>query len=324
VTAPVLSVVVCSYNGAARIGRTLDALAAQTIAERLEIVVVDDGSRTPIPARPGVRLVRHDLNRGLAAARNTGVAHATADRIAFTDDDCVPDPDWAERLLAAFAPGVAAVGGPVRPSATTSWLLRYLGRNNPLEPLELNLARGGGLLYRLALYAARQWTGPRPGDERRDVYSLVGANMAFTGEALAGGFDEAFRFGAEELDLFMRLPGVKRYEPTAVVRHVYVDSLRDSLRRSRSYGVGAARLYRKWPAMRPTVYPGPFAVALCLGLALWSPWFLLAAALLPLALHPVAVRRFLRSGRPEILLDPYATVAFEASGNAGFLKGLRA
>lgn len=321
----VMTVVVCSYNGAARIDRCLDALRAQTIAGALQILVVDDGSREPIGARDGVTVVRHPHNQGLAAARNTGVAHAAADLIAFTDDDCEPRPDWAERLLAAHRERPAlAVGGPAVPSASSSLLLRHLARNNPLEPLELTLARSSSLPYRLWLYLKRQWTGARPVDEARDVYSLVGANMSFTRQALldAGGFDERFRFGAEELDLFLRLDGPVRYAPSAVVRHVYVDSLRDSMRRSRAYGVGSARLYRTRPGTRPTVFPGPLLVVLLVLLALWSPWFLLAAAVVPLLMHPVSLRRFLRRGSPDILLDPYLVVLFEASGNVGFATGL--
>ena len=53
---------------------------------------------------------------GLSDARNTGVAHATGDLIAFLDDDATPRPDWLEHLVEPFEdPRVAAVGGAAIP-----------------------------------------------------------------------------------------------------------------------------------------------------------------------------------------------------------------
>ena len=49
---------------------------------------------------------------GLCAQMNLGVAHATGDVVALTDDDSAPRPDWAERLLSLYgAPDIGAVGG---------------------------------------------------------------------------------------------------------------------------------------------------------------------------------------------------------------------
>ncbi|MFD0468449.1 glycosyltransferase family 2 protein [Nonomuraea thailandensis] len=89
---PSLSVVICSYNGAARLGRTLDALRAHPV---LEVIVVDDGSQdaTGDVARDhGATVVRHEENRGAAAARDTGLRAAKGQVVAFLDDDCEPSP----------------------------------------------------------------------------------------------------------------------------------------------------------------------------------------------------------------------------------------
>lgn len=104
-----VSVIVPAFNAAGTLGECLAALLAQTAPRSsYEIIVVDDGSldaTADVAARycgEGVRLVRQQ-NQGAAGARNTGVAHAAGDLLLFTDSDCVPQPDWIERMVAAFA-----------------------------------------------------------------------------------------------------------------------------------------------------------------------------------------------------------------------------
>ncbi len=156
-----LAVVICSLNGEAGVHRCLDALFRQTIRHRLEVIVVDDGStdRTSDVARAhGAIVVRHPVNRGLAAARNSGVRAASAPIVAVLDDDCEPEPDWAQQLMAGYGEGVTGVGGAVLPKAPASFMTGYLERNNPLRPLEAGLARSDNLSYRLYLYLRQQWT----------------------------------------------------------------------------------------------------------------------------------------------------------------------
>jgi glycosyltransferase involved in cell wall biosynthesis len=324
-----LSVVICSLNGAAGVDRCLHALAAQKDVN-LQVIVVDDGSTddTSVTAgEHGVTVIRHEVNRGLAAARNTGIAAATAPVVAFLDDDCEPEPEWARELLDAYEDDVIGVGGSVVPCGTEGFMLGYLRRNNPLLPLELDLARSEKLFYRLYLYVLRQWR-PEEHHEKRDVYSLVGANMSFLRSALQRkGFDERFRFGAEDLDVCLRLPrefpGARLVvTPDAVVRHHFVPSLRDTVRRSRSYGRGCARLYRKWPTMRPTIFPGPVLVAALLIAAVFVPLLLIAAVAIPLLLYPKGLRLSATRRKPACALDAYVQLAEEAYGNVGYIQGL--
>ena len=91
----------------------VERLEAQTLAkERFEVVVVDNGSTDDtwsclldVVDRSPLRIValRLPVNRGPAGARNAAVAASRAPLLAFTDDDCLPEPGWLAALLAPFA-----------------------------------------------------------------------------------------------------------------------------------------------------------------------------------------------------------------------------
>jgi glycosyltransferase involved in cell wall biosynthesis len=115
VGAPVISIIVPSRDRPDRLARCLAALEGQRSSDPAEIVVVDDGSANTaaveeIADRPGVRLLRQ-VQAGPAAARNSGARAARGTYLCFTDDDCEPQPDWAERLIAPLRTGAAAVAG---------------------------------------------------------------------------------------------------------------------------------------------------------------------------------------------------------------------
>lgn len=324
-----LSVVICSLNGAAGVDRCLHALAAQKDVD-LEVIVVDDGSTdaTSETARGhSVTVIRHETNRGLAAARNTGLRATSAPIVAFLDDDCEPEPEWARELLEAYEDGVIGVGGDVLPYAPEGFMLGYLRRNNPLLPLEINLARSEKLLYRLYLYLRQQWL-PEERHDKRDVYSLVGANMSFRRTIFREtGFDERFRFGAEDLDMCMRLsrefPDARLIvNPSARVKHHFVPTLHDTLRRSRNYARGCARLYRKWPSIRPTIFPGPVLVLCVLLASIFFPALLVPAVLLPHLMYPKGIRLAVARRQLASVLDAYVQLAAETCGNVGYLQGL--
>jgi glycosyltransferase involved in cell wall biosynthesis len=328
-----ISVVVCSLNGEERIGACLDALSAQD-DRGFEVIVVDDGSAdgtAAIAGRRGVRVVRHPATRGLAAARNSGVAAARGEIVAFTDDDCLPARGWLAGLRRSWAeagPDVAGIGGPALPAGPDSALIRYLELNNPLGPPELDLARSTSAPYRFARYLARNAARTAP-TGARPIYALVGANMSFRRRTIlaAGGFDDRFTFGAEEEELCERIRGGAAggatrllYTPDARVAHLFRPGLRDTLRRSRAYGRGSARLHLKH-GRYPTLFPFPVLVA---GLALASarrPRCLPFVALLPLALFSRGPRTALRSRDWVHLAAPFIQLAQEAASDVGFVRG---
>jgi glycosyltransferase involved in cell wall biosynthesis len=328
---PRLSAVVCSLNGADGVARCLTALAAQTIGPDLELIVVDDGSTdgTSEAARAGgAVVVRHPSRRGISAARNSGIEVASSPVIAFLDDDCEPAPRWAETLLASYDENVVAVGGPVIPASSARPLSGYLTRHNPIVPQEIELTRSNGPGYRLWLYLRRQWSAAER-DGRRPVATMPSANMSVRESALhaVGGFDERILFGSEDEDLCRRLarayPAMRLvFEPEAMVIHHFKATVRDAMRRRRAYGHGSAIMYRKWPEIRPTVFPFPVAIASMLIASAWFPLLLPITILTPHVCYPSGLRAAVGKRRPACILDAYVQLLEEACDNFGFVEGL--
>ena len=217
------SVIVCTHNRAAVVGRALEGALAQAIPAGAEVLAVDnastDGTAAALAALsraagPGLRVVREPL-LGLSAARNRGLAEARGEVAVFLDDDAVPQPGWLDALLAPFAaPSVACVGGRI--------VIRFPGARPPWFRAELAAALSGFDLGD----EPRQIRYGRPGD----VYPY-GANIAFRtmpARSIGGfcslvGLHGGHLLAHEETDLCYRLEEAGwevRYTPRAVVDHL--------------------------------------------------------------------------------------------------------
>jgi glycosyltransferase involved in cell wall biosynthesis len=115
---PQISVIIPVFNDTKRLMFCLERLEQQALSAHAEIIVVDNGSTEDLePARqrfPNVIWLSEAMP-GSYAARNRGIAAARGQILAFTDSDCLPEPDWLEQgvppLLAADPPSF--VGGRV-------------------------------------------------------------------------------------------------------------------------------------------------------------------------------------------------------------------
>jgi glycosyltransferase involved in cell wall biosynthesis len=129
VTEPLLSVVIVT-DGYETIRKTVRHLRAQTIADRIELVVVAPQGELALDERELGELHSHGVVRvadirSLSWARAPGIRAARAPIVALAESHCFPEPDWAERLLAAHADGWAAVGPSVfnaNPTSVVSWV----------------------------------------------------------------------------------------------------------------------------------------------------------------------------------------------------------
>jgi GT2 family glycosyltransferase len=225
---PRISVVVCAYNAESTIRECLDA-ALRLDYPDYEVIVVDDGSTDAtaelVKAYP-LRAI-HTENRGLSRARNTGLAAADGEIVAYLDSDAYPDPHWLRYLAHTFTTSdVVGAGGP-----------------NLSPP-------GDGMI---AECVARSPGGPAHVLLSDSVAEHVpGCNLAVRASALRdiGGFDPRFRTAGDDVDVCWRLQdrgGRLGFHPAAVVWHHRRNSVRSYWRQQRGYGRAEALLEDKWP-----------------------------------------------------------------------------
>lgn len=207
-----VSVVIPTFNRAASVAEAIDSVLVQSEPAH-EIIVVDDGSEdgtSEVLAGYGrrIRAIRQH-NAGVSAARNTGIAAATGDWVAFLDSDDV----WTGNRLAILARDCVATNAGVHVAD-----IRFEGPG-----------------YDKSLFGLRAFAFPQ------DQATLVERPLRFVAGGLslcaiacrlgwmraAGGFDPAIRM-FEDLDLLCRLAakGPWLFRPTVVARARRIEEAR--------------------------------------------------------------------------------------------------
>ena len=214
-----VSVIIPTYNRKRSLIRCLNALPKD-----VEIIVVDDGGTDGTADiihevnHPDLILVRQS-NSGPASARNAGISRATGEYLAFTDDDCVPQPPWpwplVERLRDS-SPDIAGIGGKVVPLGK-GLISRYYAYHRILEPPE-------------------------------SCSYIVTANCVYRADVLgkSGGFNANIRHAGGEdpgLSFAVRAMGYRlAYYNEAVVAHDFRSGVIDFCETFYRYGKGCAQI----------------------------------------------------------------------------------
>jgi GT2 family glycosyltransferase len=212
------TVFIPNFNGADRIGRSLDGLRRQT--REVDVVVVDNGSEDDSAAVigeafPEVELIALPENRGFGPALNAAIAATpAADPVILLNDDAAPEPTFVEALLERSGEGVASVAG-VMTQESAPGLIDSAGVVADRTLMGFDYLHGEPVA---AAASAADPLGPTGGAGlyRRAAFDAV------------GGFDERIFVYYEDLDLALRLAaggGSCRLAPDARALHAYSTSL---------------------------------------------------------------------------------------------------
>jgi GT2 family glycosyltransferase len=226
------SLIIITLNRPSLLKRTLDGLARQSRPID-DVIVIDNGPTAGTEQVVSAFTARYvpEPRRGYANARNRGLAEARGDVIYFLDDDCVPDPDWADVLWNALDSGAADLASgsraPGQPGLAAR--LEYLSTDGPVLSPALTAGPARHLSTSNLLL-------------RREVATKTGCFDA----ALTMCEDRDFTTRARKLGFRLR------YEPKARVTHYpAIHRVSEYLAKMRHYGTGTSQYFRRWGAEEP-------------------------------------------------------------------------
>jgi glycosyltransferase involved in cell wall biosynthesis len=232
---PKVSIIVCSYNGGKTLKDCLESLDELNYPD-YEVVLVDDGSKDNtqelvkqfVDARNkrGRKLPEFvnivQVNMGLSYARNAGARAAKGDIFAYTDSDCMADPDWLYYMVGTLLSGeYVGVGGPNISPPAVNWVQASVAA-----------APGGPSHVLLTDVVAEH---------------IPGCNMAFHRAAFdsIGGFEIEYRKAGDDVDFCWRLQsngGVIAFSPAAIVWHYRRFTLQAFRKQQEGYGEAESML----------------------------------------------------------------------------------
>lgn len=260
-----VSVVVSTWNRARLLPRFVEAIASQNLpAGSFELIVVDNASAdnthtvleqlqrdAPMP----MRVLRREVNRGPGIARNQGANQALAPIIAFTDDDCVPEPGWLAAGIKVAGEGIVVVGQT---------------KPNPAQPM-------GPFSRTLQVKNCRYF----------QTCNVFYSKEQFVRE---GGFNPVYQRGGEDTDLGLRMVkrgAVATFCKEAIVYHdVRPSSFRAAWHESLQKWVDIPLVVKQHPETREWFsggyfwkpsHPRALLAGVCLLAAGLSPWILLGS-----------------------------------------------
>lgn len=251
---PFVSIIVCSYNGAKTLAECLESLGRLDYPN-YEVILVDDGStdntREIAAQSPRVRYV-YQTNHGLSHARNHGAALAKGEIFAYTDSDCMADPDWLYYLMSTLLAGnYAGVGGPNVSPPAQNWVQACVA------------AAPGGPSHVLLTDTVAE--------------HIPGCNMAWYRWAFEsiGGFDPEYHKAGDDVDFCWRVQQAGHaiaFSPTAVVWHHRRFTLRAFRKQQEGYGEAESLL-----RFKHLIFFGPTGTAKWRGQIYGTPrfsWFI--------------------------------------------------
>lgn len=257
---PSITVVVCTRDRPQQLRQVLTSLL-QLDYPTFNILVVNNAARTSETATmvheefadPRLAIVS-EPRPGLSHARNTGLAHATGEIVAFTDDDVSADIFWLQALARGFsrAPGIDCVTGLVPSGELRTPVQTYFDHHTSwsknLTPRLFSLAQPPSDLPLFPFCVGRYGTGANFA-VRRDTACELGGFDTNLGVGTRSG-------GGEDIDFFTRLiiaGGTLVTQPSAVIWHRHRSDPAALRTQAVGYGRGLGAWLTKIACHRPTL-----------------------------------------------------------------------
>lgn len=332
------SVVLCTYNRGAQIKTCLESLINQDFPKhKYEIIVVDDGSSdntVAILKEFPITIVEHEKNKGVAAARNTGLKHAQGKVYVCFDDDCYADKSWLNNLAKVYDKfqdkDLAGVAGYILLQNSKGIIDKYMFETGYANPSPPYYVRTKGLFGRFFSYIKNMFS-PHLESKQNifEVGEIWGANCSFPVEVLrkVNGWDESLS-GVEDTDLCNKIQKEfpnKRYLCTkdAVLYHDHLLSLTSLFLKPFKRGPAILRFYQKNNKI-PPFFPFPILISLSTLLAaFYNPLLLLGGVLLlPHVFYSWWVMKAIKKKQAAIFLFPYLQAGYELFSVLGLLLGI--
>lgn len=224
---PSFSIIIPTHNRPEQLGECLEAMANINYPiDSFEVIVVDDGSEAAPQSlvlsfsnRMKIKLITQ-FNAGPSAARNNGARNARGKYLAFTDDDCIPSPDWIKTFAKQFEKTPEAILGGLAVNKLTENL--YSVASQLILEIVLNHFNA---------------------DPQKATF-LGAANIALSAKQFQAieGFDETFRIASEDRDFCDRclFKGFQMvYVPEAIVYHTHDLGFYTFVKQYFNHGCGA-------------------------------------------------------------------------------------
>jgi glycosyltransferase involved in cell wall biosynthesis len=232
-----VSLIICTRDRSQKLVRCLQSLRLIAFERPWELIIVDNGSVDETAAVVQEFIATSSVpvtytcepKLGVGNASNAGLRTARGRILAFTDDDCYPEPDFLRQIWSAFGDSpLGYITGRILLHDPADHRMTINESTTPLTFLGRSFLRAG---------------------------TVQGANMAFRRQVLLdiGGFDPLFGPGAEcesaaDLDAAGRACAMGwkgQYRPEVVVKHHHGRKPSDAKRLSKRYGIGIGAYHMK-------------------------------------------------------------------------------
>lgn len=237
---PRVSVIIPMRNAVDTIQDCLRALDRQTQGPHEVIVIDNDSTDDSLALVQGMAneiknfnlLTSFEKLRGPAAARNTGIEQSEGEILAFTDSDCIPEPDWIQKIVDHFLQDTS---------------LDVLGG------VEKRLPHASSVVGKLMTFAwlprgLETYMVSKEGFYSGQVVATFNCAARRTTVMEAGGFDTGFQLAGEDADLWFRAfdqgARIAVWVSDVIVEHRQDITLRALLRKMFRYGEAEAHIVR--------------------------------------------------------------------------------